>query len=163
VGELRKRGSIWWLRYYRNGLRYEESSKSTSWEEARNILRDREGAIAKGLPITPAIGKFTFDDAAKDLVTDYEINGRKSLVYLRGRIDTGLRPYFKGRRLANISTADVRAYTGEAPGGRRREGDDQSRTRRAETHVHPRDGERQAASEAEDSDAARGQHPDRVF
>jgi integrase len=111
MGELRKRGSIWWLRYYRDGRRYEESSKSTSYEEARDLLKVKEADIAKGLPVTPAIGRFTFDDAARDLVTNYEINGKRSLVHLKRRIEAGLRPYFRGRRLANISSAHVRDYS----------------------------------------------------
>ena len=46
AGELRKRGEIWWIRYYRNGKRYEESSHTDKKEVARNLLCRREGAIA---------------------------------------------------------------------------------------------------------------------
>lgn len=33
MGQLRKRGDIWWIRYYRNGRRYEESARTEKWEE----------------------------------------------------------------------------------------------------------------------------------
>ena len=33
MGELRQRGRVWWIRYYRNGQRFEESSGSA--EEGR--------------------------------------------------------------------------------------------------------------------------------
>ena len=43
---------------------------TNKWEKARDLLRDREGDIAKGVPISPKIGRLRFDDAAKDLLTD---------------------------------------------------------------------------------------------
>lgn len=111
MGELRRRGRVWWVRYYRNGRRFEESSKSTKQEDAKRLLRDREGDIAKGVPVSPAIGRFTFEEAAKDLLTDYQVNGRRSIKHVERRINAGLTPWFRGRRLANLTTADVRAYT----------------------------------------------------
>ena len=43
MGELRRRGKTWWIRYYRNGKRYEESAGSSKESEARSLLRRREG------------------------------------------------------------------------------------------------------------------------
>jgi len=34
VGQLRKRGRIWWMRYYRNGRRFEECSHLTNRDDA---------------------------------------------------------------------------------------------------------------------------------
>ena len=50
MGQLRKRGGVWWIRYYRNGQRHEESSRSDRKEVARDLVRRREGAIADGVP-----------------------------------------------------------------------------------------------------------------
>lgn len=47
MGELKKRGKVWWIRYYRNGKRYEASSGSTKQGEARSLLRRREGDIER--------------------------------------------------------------------------------------------------------------------
>jgi integrase len=110
VGELRQRGRIWWIRYYRNGERHEESSGSSLKGKANDLLKIREGAIANGLPVTAKISRFRFDEAAADLVTEYTVNGRRSLKVLKRRIDKHLAPYFTGRRMASISTSDVRAY-----------------------------------------------------
>jgi hypothetical protein len=52
MGEIRKRGGKYWIRYYRNGVRHEESSHSDKKEVARDLLRRREGAIADGIPVT---------------------------------------------------------------------------------------------------------------
>jgi hypothetical protein len=76
MGEIRKRGGVYWIRYYRDGRRHEESARTDKWETARDLLRDREGDIAKGLPVSPKTGKLTFDDAADDLLTDYETTKR---------------------------------------------------------------------------------------
>lgn len=64
MGQLRKRGGVWWIRYYRNGRRFEESARTGTKEIARDKLREIEGAIAKGVPVTPRAGRLTFDDAA---------------------------------------------------------------------------------------------------
>jgi integrase len=110
MGQIRKRGHVYWVRYYRDGRRYEESSRSGKHEDAVRLLRVREGDIAKGLPITPKIGRLRFEDAAKDLENDYTIYGRKSLNKLQGRLRLHLNPYFGGRRMTTITTSDIRAY-----------------------------------------------------
>lgn len=110
MGELKKRGKIWWIRYYRNNKRYEESSGSAKESDARTLLKQREGDIAKGVPVTPTVGRIRFEEAVVDLVNDYRSNGKRSLVDLQRRIDKHLRPYFEGRRLVAITTADIRAY-----------------------------------------------------
>jgi hypothetical protein len=109
MGETRQRGQIWWIRYYRNGRRHEESSKSKKQEDAERSLKIREGDVARGLPISPKIGRLKFDDAAADLVTDYKVNARRALEHVERRIEKGLKPYF-GWRMANITTSDIRKY-----------------------------------------------------
>jgi integrase len=110
MGELRKRGNIWWIRYCRSGKRYEESSRSDKKGVALDLLRRREGAVADGIPVTAKIGRFRFDEAAADLITEYKVNGRRSLDELERRIEKHLTPFFSGRRMASITTADVRTY-----------------------------------------------------
>lgn len=51
MGQLRKRGGVWWIRYCRNGQRFEESARTAKFEEARDFLRDREGEISRGASI----------------------------------------------------------------------------------------------------------------
>ena len=103
----------WWIRYCRDGRRYEESAHTDKWEVARGLLRTREGEIAKGAPITAVVGRFRFEDAAKDIETDYEVNQRRSMGDLKRRITLHLAPYFAGRRMSSITTSDVRAYTSQ--------------------------------------------------
>ena len=110
MGQLRKRGNVWWVRYYRNGRRHEESSRSTRKGDAERLLRIREGDVAKGIPVTAKLGRLRFDEAVADVVTDYRVNGKKSLRDVQTRIRLHLEPFFGGRRMASITTADVRTY-----------------------------------------------------
>lgn len=109
MGELKLRGRIWWIRYYRNGRRFEESAGSQR-KGRRAALRLREGDIARGLPVSPKIGRLTFEDAAADVIADYQANGKRSLAVTARRIRKHLTPFFGGRRMAAITTSDVRAY-----------------------------------------------------
>jgi integrase len=110
MGQIRKRGGVWWIRYYRDGRRFEESARTDKWEKARDLLRNREGDISKGVPVSSQIGRFRFEDAATDIENEYAINKRKSLDNLKRRIKLHLTPFFGGRRMSTITAADVRAY-----------------------------------------------------
>ena len=77
MGELRKRGSIWWVRYYRAGRRHEESSGSTKKTEAKKLLALREGAIAQGLAVSAKSARVTFEEAAAAVVKNYRTKGKE--------------------------------------------------------------------------------------
>lgn len=110
MGQLRQRGGIWQIRYYRGGRLYEETSRSDKKGVAQALLRTREGDIAKGVPVTSKIGRLRFDEAAADVVNDYRVNDKRSLGSTERRIRLHLTPYFGGRLMASITTAHVRAY-----------------------------------------------------
>ena len=111
MGQLRKRGNIWWLRYYRAGKRFEESSGSTSYNKAKSILAEREGDIAKGIPVSPQ--RLTFDAAMASVLDHYRLKQRKSLDAAERRITKHLTPFFAGRRMAQITTDLVTRYATE--------------------------------------------------
>jgi integrase len=113
MGELKKRGQIWWVRYYRNGRRHEESSHSDLREDAVRLLKVREGDVARGLPVTPKIGRLRFDEAAEDVLNDYRVNGKRSLDDVQRRFTLHLTPFFGGRRLSTVTTPDVRVYVAQ--------------------------------------------------
>src|SRR5437660_1404067 len=106
---LRKRGTIWWIRYYRNGQRFEESARTSVYDDARDLLKKREGDVANGLPVSAKMGRLTFTEAADDLLTDYRINGKKSVKHVARHV-AKLTAWFGGRRMAEITGADVRRY-----------------------------------------------------
>jgi hypothetical protein len=44
----RVEGNVWWIKYYRHGKPYRESSKSEKVTDAQRLLKKREGEIAEG-------------------------------------------------------------------------------------------------------------------
>ena len=65
-GEIRERPT-WWLKYYQNGRAIRESAGTTKETVARRMLRLREGDVERGIPVTPRLGRLTFEEAAADI------------------------------------------------------------------------------------------------
>jgi integrase len=101
------------MRFYQGGRLLEQSARTDKKEIARDKMREIEGDIAKGVPVSPRAARLTFDDAAKDLETEYTVNGRKTLKHLQRRIKLHLKPWFGGKRLSEIGTSQIRAFTAE--------------------------------------------------
>ena len=96
-----------------------ESAKSAKKGDAQRLLNLRLGATEKHEIVGPEIGRIMFDDAAKAVIDDQKMNGRRSTTREQGRIDNHLKPYFTGRRMTAISTDLIhrRFYTaGKGPG-----------------------------------------------
>jgi integrase len=108
TGELVE-GSILWIKYYRHGKPYRESSKSEKPKDAERLLKTREGEIVQGKLPGIYFDKVTFDDLAKDLVTDYTVNGRDTLKRVKWSIDC-LEESFGGMRATDITTDKVKAH-----------------------------------------------------
>lgn len=111
MGSVYKRGNIWWIRYSRNGKDLYESSKSRKKTVASRLLKKREGAVADGREPGARYERVTFDDLAQDLVTDYRVNGRRSLQRTEDSLKH-LRRHFEGLKVPQISTARVKEYIG---------------------------------------------------
>lgn len=110
--ELEVRESkLWRFKYHRDGRQFIESSGTDKKGEARKMLARREGKIADGVPVTPSVGRLTYDEGMKAVLDFYRINGRRSLDAVERRDTKHLRPFFGGRKLSSITTPDIRAYT----------------------------------------------------
>lgn len=110
MGCIYRRGKIYWLKYYQNGEAIRESSGSTKESDAKRLLRQREGDVEKGIPVTPKLNRATLEELLGDVVTDYRVNARRSLSDLERRIRLHLLPFFRGRIAINITAADIRKY-----------------------------------------------------
>jgi len=109
MGSIYKRGNVWWIKYYRNGKPYRESSRSHKESDAKRLLRKREGEIADGRLPGIYFDKVRFEELAEDLLRDYKINRRKSLE----RLDASLKKlsrYFGGLRVTQITTSRIQQY-----------------------------------------------------
>lgn len=109
MGSTYKRGETWWIKYYRNGKAYRESTHSNKESKAKHLLRLREGQIEEGQFTGLTMEKTTFDELAQDYLTDYEINSRKSLFRAEICVDH-LKEYFEGYRANKITTQSVKEY-----------------------------------------------------
>ena len=78
-GSVFKRGAIWWVKYYRNGKPYRETSGSEKEADARKLLNKRHGDIALGRFVGPDAERVTIRELAEAYLNDYRVNGRKSL------------------------------------------------------------------------------------
>jgi len=116
MGSIYKRGDVFWIKYYRHGKPYRESSKTDKITEAPRLLKRREGEIAEGKLPGIYFDKVSFDDLAKDLVTDYMVNGRDTLKRLQWSIDC-LKESFQGMRATDITTDKVKAHIEKRIGG----------------------------------------------
>ena len=101
---------VWWLKYYEGGKPKYESSKTTKKQAAEKILRSREHSIDEGVPIDPQKGKVKFDEAVTYLLTDFELQNRKTKDDADARITLHLKPVFGDRRLASITADEIEAY-----------------------------------------------------
>jgi integrase len=108
TGELVE-GKTLWIKYYRNGKPYDESTHSAREAAAKKLLKLREGEISKGELPGIVYEKITFDEIAKDYLTDYEVNKKKS-VKKAGQYIDHLQEDFSGARVIDISTARISEY-----------------------------------------------------
>jgi len=79
MGHIYRRGKVYWVKYYRSGKSFRESSGSAKESDAKRLLRLREGDIARGIPVAPRVGRVKFDELADDVINDYKINQKRSL------------------------------------------------------------------------------------
>jgi integrase len=109
MGAIYLRGNTYWVKYYRDGKPYRESSKSQKESDAKRLLRQREGQIVEGKFPGLQINRITFNDLAADLAADYSINGKKSA----WRADISIRHLkerFGGVKVVNITSTTIHAY-----------------------------------------------------
>lgn len=109
MGMIYKRGRTYWIKYYRNGKPFYESSRSKKESDAKRLLKRREGQIAEGRFSGLKVEKIRFDELAQDFLDDYKVNSRKSLKRAELSI-SNLKAYFDGLRAVDVSTDKVKAY-----------------------------------------------------
>jgi integrase len=110
MGSIYLRGKTYWIKYYRNGKPYRESSKSTRKAIADRLLKQREGDIANGKMPGVVYDRVRFEGLVEAIFTDYKVNGRKSLDRMELSVNGHLEPYFNGMRVVQITTEEVKRY-----------------------------------------------------
>lgn len=107
---VKRIASIWWLKYYVNGRPICESSETNDYEEAKIILKQREGEAAKGKPVVGGERKVTFADLAKLEINDYKTNNYSTLDDLEIRLNKHVLPFFGHLKATKIGPADIKQF-----------------------------------------------------
>ena len=88
-----------------------ESSGSTRKAVAERLLKIKMGEIAQGKLPSSMFEKVTFGELAEDILTDYQLNGKKSADRVEQCIRLHLRPFFGNMRAPEITSSRIKEYT----------------------------------------------------
>jgi integrase len=102
-------GKIYWIKYYRAGKPYRESSKSTKESDAIRLLKRREGDIVANRFFGLKPEKVRYEELAEDFLNDYKVNRKRSLERAEMSLKR-LKEYFQGMRAIDITTDRIKAY-----------------------------------------------------
>jgi len=109
MGMIYKRGNTFWIKYYRNGKPYRESTKSIKEADAKRLLKKREGEISNGRLPGIYFDRVIFTELAEDFLRDYRINQKKSTRRAEQSTEH-LKKFFEGYRVPDITTPKIGAY-----------------------------------------------------
>jgi integrase len=109
MGSIYKRGKTYWIQYYNNGKKYNESTKSQKKMVAAQLLKKREGEISQGKLPGIHFDKVTFTELADEFLDDYIINQKKTLKRAQRSINH-LKGTFKHFTVPAITTQKIREY-----------------------------------------------------
>jgi len=109
IGNVYRRGEVWYIVFTHRGRRHRESSGSTDKKIAFALLKKRIAEVVDGRVIGPQVERVSFEDLVHLIEADYRTNNRKSTVDMLGRV-AQLRASFAERRAVDISHKELLAY-----------------------------------------------------
>lgn len=109
MGSIFKRGSIYWIQFYRAGKPYRESSRSTEESKAKRLLKLRDGQVVENRFPGLRVEKVRYEELAQDFLNDYRVNGKKSMARAERSLKH-LKGFFEGVRAIDITTDRIRTY-----------------------------------------------------
>jgi integrase len=106
----KKKGSPFlYYAFYQGKKQIHRSSHSTSERDARRLLREAEGDVARGRIPSVNFDKVLFDDLCESFLTDYRINRKRSIDKAERSVRY-LKDSFGGMRANHINTDMVQKY-----------------------------------------------------
>jgi len=105
-----RESAIWWIKYYVNGRPIRESTETTDHEDAKKLLKQKEGDATKGRPVKNMEHKVLFSELAALVEKDYELNRYRSAVDIELRHRLHILPFFGKMRASRITEADIDDY-----------------------------------------------------
>jgi len=104
-----KESAVLWVKYYRAGKPYRESTHSEKETDAKKLLKLREGQVAENRFPGLRVEKIRFEELKEDLINDYKVNGKRSLDRMERSLKH-LKGFFEGVRAIDITTDRIKAY-----------------------------------------------------
>lgn len=106
---LYKRGPTWWISFSYKGRQVRHSTETDDKKLAEKIYHKVVTEVVEGKWFASPVEDVTFQELAEDLLSDYKMNLRKSLV--RAEISIGhLKELFGDFRAADITSASAKDY-----------------------------------------------------
>jgi len=109
MGSIYLRGNTYWIKYYRGGKPYRESSHSIKKSDAERLLKLREGQVAENRFYGLRPERIRFEELTQDVINDYKINAKKSIKRIHQLINH-LTDYFRDMKAIDITTDRIRSY-----------------------------------------------------
>lgn len=100
-GSIYQRGALWWIKYYRDGKPFYESSESAKYTDAQHLLAQRRAEIVNGTHLESKARRLLVNELLDTLVRDYKING-KDFEWCERVTRKHLRPFFGELRAAKL-------------------------------------------------------------
>ncbi|HOF77960.1 MAG TPA: hypothetical protein PLM47_06345 [Smithellaceae bacterium] len=79
MGCVCRRNKTYWIKYYRHGKQYAESTNSDKVAVAKRLLKAKEGEIAEGKIPRVCFDRIRFEEIISDYLSDYRVNGKKTV------------------------------------------------------------------------------------
>jgi len=92
----------YWMKYYMEGRPIQEGAKTFDRAEARRLLKEREGDVARGLSPGPKFDRIRFEDLAALMKQDYQMNKRKTARRVEEYL-LHLEPFFRKMRVLRMT------------------------------------------------------------
>ena len=105
-------GGMIWLKYYRNGRCFRESSGTTEVAKAQRLLNRRKGELEAGTFVEPNARRVKVDELVADLLAWYRNTAHKAEFAdaSEQRWNDHLAQFFSGMRAEQVTTGTIRRY-----------------------------------------------------
>jgi integrase len=108
-----KTSRVWWVKYYRSGRYFRESTGTTDRAKAKKFLSKRLAEIATGTFNGLEVERVTIAELADGFLRDYKVNGRRSLADVEARWRLHIQPFFGGLKAVNVTSDLLARYVDE--------------------------------------------------
>jgi len=100
----------WWIQYRRSGKVFRQSTQTDKKWKAEKMLQAKLAQITTNNFIEPKTEKILIRELAEDMLRDYRVNGKRSLIDAEIRWNKHLLPVFGDMRAANLRTDHINQY-----------------------------------------------------